>query len=591
MENSLVDDIKARLPVDEVIGSYIDLKRAGTSYKALSPFKAEKTPSLVVTPSKNMWKDFSSGKGGDIFKFVMEYEGVEFKEALNILAQKAGLDPQAYRRQPSAEAQRYLELRKKILHLLEQTTIFYEEAYAKSKIVQNYVQERGFSEQIIKDFRIGYSPKGWGTLTKHFVRLKIPMRDLSAAGLVKKRQVPEWVAAKENIKSPEQWSDFFWDRLMIPLSDPQGSTIGFTSRLLKDVEGVAKYVNTKQTFLYNKSKHVFGYFQAKDAIRQAGFALVVEGNLDVVACHQAGYKQTVAAGGTALTVDHLKIIGRLTKDIRLAFDGDSAGTMAMERSMKSASEAKINLSIVSLPADLDPDDLIKKDLKLWEKLVGQAQPAPEWLYERYKSDLNLDTAAGKRELTDVMLPIINQLPDEIEKDHYLQKLEKDNISRKSLEKKLHSFQKDNPPNPNVGSDANINSELVEDMITNWQESESSKINLLLGLLLVEPQLRQMKEGNAGRLLRILENHHEERDLYMFLQQTQEIIDNEAELKQARHLQDFKDCVKIALNIIRGADKGRYWDSDLKSRQEAFDGLFRDLDIQQTKKEAIAKLSK
>ena len=351
MKKDLVEDIKARLSVEEVVGSYLDLKRSGNSYKALSPFKTEKTPSLIVTPAKELWKDFSSGKGGDIFQFVMHYEGVDFKEALNILALKAGLNPDEYRNQRFA-SKKTQDTKKRILKVLDIATDFYEEQFKKSVRARQYVKNRRFQASVVKDFRIGYSPSDWQSLCRHFAALKIKSNYADMAGLIKKRPIPQWLAKKEKTTATERWGDFFADRLMVPLSDPQGRIIGFTGRLLADKEGIAKYVNSKQTILYNKSKHVFGYFQAKDEIRQAGFALVVEGNLDVIACHQAGYKQTVATGGTALTTDHLKIISRLTKDVRLAFDGDAAGTAAMERSLLAAQKVNVNLSIISFAGGL-----------------------------------------------------------------------------------------------------------------------------------------------------------------------------------------------------------------------------------------------
>ena len=407
MDNDLVTAIKARLSVEEVVGNYITLKRSGNSFKALSPFKSEKTPSLIVTPDKEIWKDFSSGKGGDLFSFVMEYEGVDFKEALKILAAQAGLNIAEYQSASNPHAKRQADLRQKAFEVLEITTKFYQKCLKTSTKAKSYLQKRGITASVVREFRMGYAPGGWEMLLQHLQRLKISTQRAALVGVIKKRPLPAWLATKRQTQPAERWGDFFVDRLMIPLSDTSGRIIGFTGRILDDNKEVAKYINSSQTPLYNKSKHVFGYYQARDHIRQAGFALIVEGNLDVIACHQAGYKQTVAAGGTALTVDHLKIMGRLTDDIRLAFDGDEAGIAAMERSITSAAKAKVNLSIISLPTGYDPDDLIKHNLPLWKKLVGNQQPALEWLYEKYKSQLDLKTAAGKKYLTDVMLTMIN----------------------------------------------------------------------------------------------------------------------------------------------------------------------------------------
>ena len=587
MDKDLVADIKARLSVEDVVGSYLDLKRSGSSYKALSPFKTEKTPSLIVTPAKEIWKDFSSGKGGSLFNFVMEYEGVDFKQALEILARKAGLDPADYG-QFKAGRKRYADLKKSILRTLELATVFYRGQLRSSKPVQAYLNQRGFKPEIAKQFGLGYAPKSWQALTDHFKKEKVAAKHAEMAGLIKRRPVPTWLARKEGTEAKERYGDFFADRLMIPLSDPQGATVGFTARLLDDKSNQAKYINSKQTLVYNKSKHVFGYFQAKEAIRQAGFALVVEGNLDVIACHQAGYQQTVAAGGTALTIDHLKVISRLTDDVRLAFDGDAAGVSAMERSLAAAGQARINLSIISLPAGLDPDDLIKQNLKLWQKLVGQAQAAPDWLYHKYKSQLDLKTAAGKKRLTDVMLPIINCLADEVEKDHYLKKLEADGISRSSLDRKLKEVsQQDIKPDSRLeaGQPLEHTEAAVEDLGFVAYDAES-RVDLLLGLLLVEPRLRQQPADIAGRLENILKAYPKQHEVYAFLQGSTDKIETPQGLPA--ELQKNKQCVRMALDAVKSPVLGRsYLDDVLTAKELTFKELFSQFDNLQRKKERQA----
>ena len=582
MKKDLVTDIRARLSVEEVVGSYLNLQRSGENYKALSPFKNEKTPSLIVTPSKEIWKDFSSGKGGDLFTFVMEHEGVDFKEALNILANKAGLNPADYRAQSPSSGPRE-DVRKEALAVLEQAADFYQAQFKKSVSVKQYVKNRGFSPQIAVDFRFGHAPDDWESLWRHLQDLKVPLRYAALAGLVKKRPIPAWLARKQKTNAKERWGDFFAARLMIPLSDPQGRVIGFTARLLADKEGIAKYVNSPQTLLYNKSRHVFGYFQAKDAIRKEGFALVVEGNLDVVACHQAGWQQTVAAGGTALTVEHLKIIGRLTKDVRLAFDGDAAGTAAMERSLKSAQAAQVNLSIISLPPGCDPDDLIKRNANLWKKLVQQHQPAPQWLMDKYCSDLDITTAPGKKTLTDIMLPVIECLSDEVEKDHYLKKIVGLGISRSSLEKKRQLLSGQATPAP---LDAPISPPLGQhtqptpDPLLLVQDKKS-KISLLLGLLLIEPDLRNfLSAAQAKRLANILSSYPPADKIYTFLLESEESITAGQELPS--RAERLVKSVDACLAIVKKAEKGLYLSAELDTKQQALKELFHYLEDLQNK---------
>jgi len=225
---------------------------------------------------------------------------------------------------------------------------------------------------------------------------------------------------------------------MVPLMDPFGKIIGFTARLLNDEPNAPKYINTPQTPLYDKSRHVFGLHLAKEAIRKSGYTVVVEGNLDVIASHQADVKQVVATAGTAMTNQHLKMVGRLTHDVRLAFDQDKAGIAAAERTIPLASQANVSLSIITVTGAKDPDELIQKDPKLWQQAIDSPQYALDWLIERYQQQLDLDTAQGKREFTDILLKIIRGLSDSVEQDHYIVRLsELIGVSADALRTKLH----------------------------------------------------------------------------------------------------------------------------------------------------------
>ncbi len=200
--------------------------------------------------------------------------------------------------------------------------------------------------------------------------------------------------------------DMFRGRLMIPLQDPQGRMMGFTARLLDDEPNAPKYINTPQTALYDKSRHIYGLHLAKESIRKSKFVVLVEGNMDVIASHQAGVRQTVATAGTALTEPHLKALSRFTGDIRLAFDADQAGVAATERAIPIASKVKVTLSMIDIPSGKDPDDLIKKDPKLWEQAITKHQYALDWLMARYSKELDLNSAVGKREFSDILLPVV-----------------------------------------------------------------------------------------------------------------------------------------------------------------------------------------
>lgn len=420
-----VEEIKAKLSIEDVVSQYIELKRSGRNFKGLSPFGSEKTPSLMVSPEKQIWHDFSSGKGGDMFSFIMEVEGLDFKATLELLARQAGVDLDQFRNQKGSGGQQ----KERLLQALELAAKFYQAHLNKSKSTLDYVrQKRQYSRETILMFRLGYSPNQDTALTTFLLNKGFTESELKKAGLSTTRY--------------RGLGDMFRGRLMIPLMDPQGKVIGFTARILVDDPNAPKYINTPASPLYDKSRHVFGLHLAKDAIRKQDFAVVVEGNLDVIGSHQAGVINVVATAGTALTESHLKTIARFTNDVRLAFDQDKAGLAATERGIPIASKVGVALSIITVPEGKDPDELVKKDPELWLKVVNQQDYAVDWVIERHKSLVDITSAQGKRQLTDKVLPVIDVLNDSVEKDHYLRVLaELLSISVDALKTKLGSVKK------------------------------------------------------------------------------------------------------------------------------------------------------
>lgn len=418
-----VEDIKQRLSIEDVISQYVELKRAGRNFKGLSPFSNEKTPSFMVSPEKQIWHDFSSGKGGNMFSFVMEMEGLDFKGALELLARQAGIDLSQYQNQRSGARGQQKE---RLLEALELTAKFYQVHFSKNKTALEYVlKTRGYSKDTALAFRLGYSPNQDDALTKFLKQKGFSEQELKRAGL-----------SVQRYRGP---GDMFRGRLMVPLMDPVGKVIGFTARLLVDEPNAPKYINTPQTPVYDKSRHVFGLHLAKEAIRKSKTAVVVEGNLDVIASYQAGVRQVVATAGTALTEQHLKVLSRLTHDIRLAFDQDQAGLTATERAIPIAGKVGVNLSMVTIPSGKDPDELIKKDPKLWQQAIEQPTYAVDWIIERYQQLLNTETAQGKREFTDRVLAVVRNLSDQVEQDHYLQQIAKQiGVSADALRDKMKS---------------------------------------------------------------------------------------------------------------------------------------------------------
>jgi len=399
-----VAEIKNRLAIEDVIGEYIELKRAGRNFRGLSPFSNEKTASFMVSPEKQIWHDFSSNKGGNMFSFVMEMEGVDFKGALEILAKKAAIDLAQYSRSSSYSSS--ID-KNRLYNLLEQSVKFYQaQLKANHKALDYVFKQRQFSKSTTLEWQLGYSPNTGYALVSYLKKSGYSDSEMKAAGLI----------TKDRHNQPR---DMFRGRLMIPLNDAQGNPIGFTARLLDGDAYGPKYINTPQTILYDKGRHVFGLHLAKSAIREFKFAIITEGNLDVIASHQAGVKQTVATAGTAMTENHLKLISNFASDIRLCFDGDRAGIAATERVITIASRLHLSLNIIDMVGGKDPDELIKRDPRLWQDMVSNYTYAVNWLIDYWAKQTNLSSAEGKRSFTDSVLPIINNLDDEVEKDHYL----------------------------------------------------------------------------------------------------------------------------------------------------------------------------
>jgi DNA primase len=509
-----VEEIKGRLSIEDVVGEYVQLKRAGRNWRGLSPFTNEKTPSFIVSPEKQIWHDFSSGKGSDMFGFVMEVEGVDFKGALELLARKAGVDLEQYRSAPRQGGPN----KERLHQLLELSTKFYQTQFSKNQMALEYVlKQRQFSKQTALEWQLGYAPNNGSALltfakSKGFTEDEIKQAGLSAR------------AYRGGIQ------DMFRGRLMIPLQDAQGRVIGFTARLLDDEPEAPKYINTPQTVLYDKSRHIYGLHLAKESIRKGQFAVLVEGNLDVIASHQAGVRQVVATAGTALTEPHLKALSRFTGDIRLCFDADKAGLAATERAIPIASRVKVSLSIIPLPEGTDPDDMVRKDPKLWQAAIQKHQYALDWLMARYEQQLDLKSAQGKRQFSDVLLPVVRGLADEVERDHYLNAIaDKIQVSREALEAKLKKTTgpaerplKRTKPVPQVDRAT------AENLRTQHQ---------FLSLMLARQTLRELLELATTEMLFTEEG----RKLLNFLKKNP---DFKGQPEQAKELREIADYAKI-----------------------------------------------
>ena len=401
--NDAKEEIKSRLAVEDVVGQYIELKRAGRNLKGRSPWGVDKTPSFMVSPEKGIWHDFSANKGGDIFSFVMEVEGISFKEALEKLAAQAGVDITKYSGGDKGVTKRKLRAKE----ALALAAKYYQACLVRDKTVCEYVfYQRNMNRGTVSEFKIGYSPASGKALLQVLKKRGFTERELSDAGLLNRFG-----------------SDMFRDRVMIPFIDTTGNVIGFTARIVG--KGEPKYLNTQETILFNKSRFIFGLYNAKEAIRRNGFVVIVEGNMDVISSHQAGVKEAVATSGTAMTEQHLKMLSNLTPDIRLAYDGDAAGVKATERAIMLAGDLGINLTVISnYHGAKDPDELIQRDPSLWQQAVAERIPAVDWLLHKYEENLDLREAPAKKQYSDVALKLLSYVKDEVERAAYEEKVAK-----------------------------------------------------------------------------------------------------------------------------------------------------------------------
>jgi len=507
-----VEDIKSRLSIEDVVGQYVELKRSGRNFKGLSPFTSERSPSFMVSPEKQIWHDFSSGKGGDMFSFVMEVEGLDFRGTLEVLARKAGIDLDQYKGRSDSHGKEKERLRE----ALELATKFYQVQFSKSQLALTYVfKKRQFTKETALTWRLGYSPNT-GTALCNFLKKKgFTDKEIKAAGLSSQRS--------------RGIGDMFRGRLMVPLQDQQGQVIGFTARLLTDDPNAPKYINTPQTLLYDKSRHVYGLHLAKESIRKLKYAVIAEGNLDVIASHQAGVHQVVATAGTALTDQHLKALSRFTGDIRLSFDADKAGINATERAIPIASKVGVSLSIITIPSGKDPDELIKQDVAKWQEIVEKPQYALDWLIERYAGLLDITSAQGKRQFSDVVMAVVRDLQDPVEQEHYVGAVaERIGVSREALLGKLHNSSADAPKQK-------VKKAIVPSLPTDKATQDLIRTeNHLLALVLIQPKLRQYLEPVRPQML--IEDRA--RDLLAFLSEHPDFVAGPQTPETWRPLADY-----------------------------------------------------
>ena len=417
MSDGVVDQIKQKLDILEVLGEYIKLTRAGRNHKARCPFHAERSASFMVSPERQIWHCFGCGLGGDIFGFVMKIEGVEFGDALRLLARRAGVTLK--KQDPQVQSQK-----KRLYDVCELAAKFFETQLAKTaagKKAYEYLIGRGMKPETIKGWRLGWAHEEWRALYEFLKTRGYKDEEILLAGLAIEKDPSTRSARSGNNKD---YYDRFRSRIIFPIFDSQGQVIAFGGRIFGAAakkEDMAKYLNSPQTPLYDKSNVLYGLNKAKNDIRVKDLCVIVEGYMDLIMSHQAGIANAVASSGTALTESHLNIIGRYTKNLAMAFDSDEAGGMATRRSIDLALRRDFNVKVI-LMKEKDPADIVKKEPAEWLKLVESAQSIMDFYFAYAFAKHDANSTEGKREIRKILLTAIKSIASKTEQGEWINEL-------------------------------------------------------------------------------------------------------------------------------------------------------------------------
>ncbi len=407
--DSSVQEIKDKLSINEVVGGYVKLQRAGRNFRARCPFHNERTPSFNVSPERGSYICFGCGEKGDIFSFVQKIEGIDFPTALKQLAEKAGVTL----KHDFVPVREHKERDERLRDVCEEATRFFEKKLQEKKDVLGYLHSRAVTDATVAEWRIGYAPASWRDLTEY----------LSATGFTKDEIVDAGLSARSERK-PGEIYDRFRGRIMFPLCDAGGKVIAFSGRFFEKVEGSkeegdpAKYVNSPETDLFKKSRVLFGYDKAKNIIRKTDCILLVEGQFDVVMSHQSGLPFAVALSGTALTQEHLSLLGRLSKRLVLALDADAAGMRAGQKSAMMAYAAGFDVKVPALHGGKDPADIAKDDPEALKAAVRTSRTAIEFFLDALRPSAR-DDRAYKKMVEMQIIPLVSVLQSKIDQEHFI----------------------------------------------------------------------------------------------------------------------------------------------------------------------------
>lgn len=492
MSSKSVEQIKERLPIHDLISSYIKLDRAGANFKGRCPFHNEKTPSFMVSPERNSYYCFGCQAKGDVFSFVQEFEKVDFKEALKILADRVGVTLDTYR---APEAQKEDDEKDKLRKIMEVATSYFEGELQKDKQSMEYLTDRGLTTDTISLWRLGSTKKGWSNLYDHLKSAGFADADIDKAGL-----------AKRGEKSGGFY-DRFRDRIMFPIFDASGKVIAFTGRF-KDwekeegKEASAKYLNSPDTVLFDKSRTLYGFHKAKTAISKWKFSMLVEGQMDLLMCQQAGFTNTVATSGTALTASQLEMLSRFSKNILIAYDGDKAGVEAARRAWSLALELGMDVKIAPITKGQDPADIIKQDPTVFKEIVKKGMHIVEF-YLKTLLSRGLGERELGREVESEILPYVKAIASPIDQSHFMTLISaRTGIKEDAL---LAAFRKTPLPG-DMARNVALPKEKINDTMP--AQLHSSKNRLIAGTYLI---LHDEEKAKA-----YIENVHEIKDELQFV---------------------------------------------------------------------------
>ncbi|MFC1995491.1 DNA primase [Chloroflexota bacterium] len=503
---SVIDEVKQRTDIVEVVSQYLSLAKAGQTFRALCPFHSEKRPSFLVYPEQQSWHCFGAcNTGGDVFTFIMKKQGIDFGEALRLLAEKAGVTiSTGFASEDDGKE------KARLYQINEAATQYFHNLLLGSSAgekARSYLDSRDLSPQTIIDFQLGFSLNSWEALKQYLVERDYTENELLNAGLV---------VEAEGGKT----HDRFRNRLMFPIHDSRGHITGFGARVIDD--SLPKYLNSPMTPIFDKSGSLYGLNLAQSAIRQQNLVVVVEGYMDVITAHQNGFNNAVASMGTSITEKQVSIIKRLTKNMILALDADTAGDEASLRGVGYENTLSAEVRVIVMPRGKDPDDVIREDAKNWRGLLKEALPITDYVFNMVTSKLDLTTARDKSLAVGKLLPIIAEIREMIRQVHYLQKLARlVKVSERSLETELRRIKS-----------TLKTKELKPKAIAQPSQSllSSSREEYCLALLLQYPELKPRCQGLVPEYFGNSENH----EIFIAWQQANDILSLKARLDTAIH---------------------------------------------------------